>query len=117
MRRLPFEPLQHNLDAAFAYAIAIVTGMMDVLQSYDFDNCKLPTVGGGDLFKCVCGDKPLAIPQDKRFVHVSNTLCMFTCGFISCFMKIHDRKIDVGHCLTKFDEQGLYFFFFFSRVS
>ena len=28
-------------------------------------------------------------------------------------MKIHDRKIDVGHCLTKFDEQGLYFFFVF----
>ena len=64
--RLPFEPLQHNLDAAFAYAISIVTGMMDVLQSYDMDNCKLPTVGGGHLFQCVCGDQALAIPADKR---------------------------------------------------
>jgi len=72
--RLPFEPLQHNLDAAFAYAISVVTGMMDVLQSYDFDNCKLPTVGGGDLFKCVCGDIPLAIPQNRRFVYVSDAI-------------------------------------------
>lgn len=72
--RLPFEPLQHSLDAAFAYAIGIVTSMMDVLQSYDLDNCKLPTVGGGDLFKCVCGDTPLAIPTDKRFVYVSDTI-------------------------------------------
>ena len=54
----------------FAYMIGIVTGMMDVLQSYDFDNCKLPTVGGGDLFQCVCGDKALAIPSDKRYVYV-----------------------------------------------
>ena len=58
----------------FAYMIGIVTGMMDVLQSSDFDNCKLPTVGGGDIFQCVCGDKALAIPHDKRYVCVFDML-------------------------------------------
>jgi len=43
--RLPFEPQQHSLDAVFAYAIGLVSDMMDIVQMYDTYPCKLPVVG------------------------------------------------------------------------
>ena len=69
VQRVPFEPLQHGLDAAFAWAIGVVTGMMDMLQSSDLEHCKLPVVGGGALFECVCRDAAAVILSPIRYVH------------------------------------------------
>lgn len=47
---------------------------MDVLQSWDMDNCKLPPVGGGSVHTCVCGDKAASIPDEQRADKSSSAL-------------------------------------------
>ena len=74
IQTMPFEPLQHALDAFFAYLIGVVTGMMDLLQSSDTKHCKLPVVGGGSLNQCVCGDDAVSIPAHIKSDKSSSAL-------------------------------------------
>ena len=75
MNRMPFEPLQHMLDAAFAYLIGLISGIMDVVQTYDMYHCKLPVVGQSLVWTCVCGDTPVRIPGDRRGAATDNLWC------------------------------------------
>ena len=55
------------MDAMFAWALGFLSGMSDMIQALDMEHCKLPTIGGGRLFTCPCDDKPLAIPNLRRY--------------------------------------------------
>lgn len=65
-RRIPLEPLSHGLDAALAYSIGVVNGVMDVAQTLDFERCKLPDVTRQRTDECVCGDTPVKISGPRR---------------------------------------------------
>jgi hypothetical protein len=54
------------LDAAFAYAISLVGGVMDVVQTYNAYHCKMPVVGSSRVWDCVCCDAPARIPAWRR---------------------------------------------------
>ena len=64
--RVPFEPMQHGLDAFLAYCIGVVSGLIDVLQASDIKRCKLRVVGKAALWRCVCGDSAFSIPPAQR---------------------------------------------------
>jgi len=64
--RIPFEPVQHALDAFLAYCIGVVSDLMDVLQASDIKHCKLRVVGESALWRCVCGNAAASIPPAQR---------------------------------------------------
>lgn len=61
-----FEPYIHAIDAGFAYAQGVVTGIMDVTQVVDWAHCKLPETSMQLRGRCVCSDEPMRIPSPQR---------------------------------------------------
>jgi len=53
----------HHIDILLAYIIGVLKGMMDVAQTADWEDCKLPVVETGiqGLGRCACGDKAYRI--------------------------------------------------------
>jgi hypothetical protein len=59
----------HVMDVWLTWGASVLKGMMDVAQTIDWENCKLPVVDNGvqSLGMCACGDKEHAIqPAEKR---------------------------------------------------
>ena len=53
----------HHLDILLAYIIGVLKGVMDVAQTADWEDCKLPVVETGmqGLGRCACGDQAYRI--------------------------------------------------------
>ena len=64
--RMPFEMIKQAMDTSIAYYLGVVNGLLDVSQTLDYSNCKLPDISTVRIDKCVCGDKPVQIPASRR---------------------------------------------------
>ena len=58
----------HVADIWFAWAAGVIKGVMDIAQTVDWENCKLPVVDRGmrSLGGCACDDAPYSIPQRQK---------------------------------------------------
>ena len=56
----------YTLDAAFSWALGVLTGLMNLLQVIDSDHCRLPVTDTLLVGTCVCGDTPARIPERQR---------------------------------------------------
>ena len=61
-----FSPYWHTMEAVLIYAYGVVTSMMDVVQTLDWDNCKLPVTAFARVDGCACGDEQVAIPPARK---------------------------------------------------
>lgn len=64
--RMPFEIIKQVMDTNIAYYLGVVNGLLDVSQTLDYSNCKLPDVSTVRIDNCVCGDKAVSIPDSLR---------------------------------------------------
>jgi len=58
----------HVMDIWLTWGASLLKGMMDVAQTVDWQNCKLPVIDSGlqSLGLCACGDEPHAIPAAEK---------------------------------------------------
>lgn len=61
-----FSPYWHTAEAVLAYLYGVVTSLMDVVQTLDWDNCKLPVTAFARVDKCACGDQQVMIPTTRK---------------------------------------------------
>jgi hypothetical protein len=60
--------MYHYADIVITWGIGVIKGIMDIVQTVDWENCKLPVVDTGmrSLGGCPCHDKPYSIPQKQK---------------------------------------------------
>ena len=58
----------HVMDIWLTWGASLLKGVMDVAQTVDWQNCKLPVIDSGlqSLGLCACGDEPHAIPAAEK---------------------------------------------------
>lgn len=58
----------HTMDIWLAWGSSVLKGMMDVAQTADWQNCKLPVVDSGlqSIGMCVCGDHEYSIAAEDK---------------------------------------------------
>ena len=56
------------LDVYLTWATGIIRGMMDVAQTIDWEQCKLPVIDNGleSMGQCACGDEAFSIPVEEQ---------------------------------------------------
>lgn len=64
--RSSFIPIAHSIDAAISYAMGIVDGLRDMVQTIDWYHCKPPVGIVPDVSECVCGDTEFSIPSARK---------------------------------------------------
>lgn len=69
--QVPFEAVIHTLDAGFAWAQGVVSGVMDVIATADQRHCNLPDNQADTVQTCACGDTPLMIPPSRAAEGIS----------------------------------------------
>jgi hypothetical protein len=57
-----------TLDICLTWGTSVLKGVMDVAQTVDWQNCKLPVVDTGlqSLGLCACGDQPYSIQAEEK---------------------------------------------------
>ena len=63
---LPLDMLIHPVDVTFTYLLGVIMGLQDVLETADQTNCRAPDWTTRVLYKCPCGDQPVAIPPHRQ---------------------------------------------------
>ena len=81
--QIPFERMLHTMDAAFAYAIGVLSGLQDVVATADQRHCNLPDIEAADISTCSCGDTPMMIPDDRADSESSRFWCTGVLSLIS----------------------------------
>ena len=56
----------HMLDASFTWASGVISGMQDMAQVLDSQNCKVPNYYLYKVTQCACGDEAVEIPAERR---------------------------------------------------
>ena len=58
-------------DVVIVYMISIVNGIIDMIQTFDWYHCKMPSISNVDISKCVCQDNAFRITKARRTQNVN----------------------------------------------